>query len=66
MPEPVPLVGQALPDVRPRRLCGLLRADLAPVRRPHPGAAGAQPGGEAKKDEGDVVDAEFTEVKDKK
>jgi molecular chaperone DnaK len=32
------------------------------------GAAGAAPGGEAggKKDEGDVVDAEFTEVKDKK
>jgi len=28
--------------------------------------AGAAPGGEAKKDEGDVVDAEFTEVKDKK
>ena len=32
------------------------------------GAAGGAPGGEAggKKDEGDVVDAEFTEVKDKK
>ena len=32
------------------------------------GEAGAQPGAhaEAKKDEGDVVDAEFTEVKDKK
>jgi molecular chaperone DnaK len=31
------------------------------------GAAGsAAGGGEAKKDEGDVVDAEFTEVKDKK
>jgi molecular chaperone DnaK len=32
------------------------------------GAAGAAPGGEAggKKDDGDVVDAEFTEVKDKK
>ena len=34
------------------------------------GAAGASatggPGGEAKKDDGDVVDAEFTEVKDKK
>jgi molecular chaperone DnaK len=29
-------------------------------------AAGAQPQGAAKKDEGDVVDAEFTEVKDKK
>ena len=31
-------------------------------------AAGGAPGGEAggKKDEGDVVDAEFTEVKDKK
>ncbi|HTH40138.1 MAG TPA: molecular chaperone DnaK, partial [Rhodocyclaceae bacterium] len=28
--------------------------------------AGAAPGGEAKKDDGDVVDAEFTEVKDKK
>jgi molecular chaperone DnaK len=31
-----------------------------------PGAAGHAGGGEAKKDEGDVVDAEFTEVKDKK
>ena len=30
------------------------------------GAAGEAPAGEAKKDEGDVVDAEFTEVKDKK
>ncbi|KAF0165164.1 MAG: dnaK [Rhodocyclaceae bacterium] len=30
------------------------------------GAAGASAGGEAKKDDGDVVDAEFTEVKDKK
>ncbi|GAB2181971.1 molecular chaperone DnaK [Denitratisoma sp. agr-D3] len=30
------------------------------------GGAGAAPGGEAKKDDGDVVDAEFTEVKDKK
>jgi molecular chaperone DnaK len=30
------------------------------------GAGGASGGGEAKKDEGDVVDAEFTEVKDKK
>ena len=32
------------------------------------GAAGGAPGGDAggKKDEGDVVDAEFTEVKDKK
>ncbi|MCK9282724.1 MAG: molecular chaperone DnaK [Rhodocyclaceae bacterium] len=30
------------------------------------GAAGGAPGGEPKKDEGDVVDAEFTEVKDKK
>ena len=30
------------------------------------GASAASPGGEAKKDEGDVVDAEFTEVKDKK
>jgi molecular chaperone DnaK len=30
------------------------------------GAAGGHAGGEAKKDEGDVVDAEFTEVKDKK
>ena len=30
------------------------------------GAAGGAGGGEAKKDEGDVVDAEFTEVKDKK
>ena len=30
------------------------------------GAAGDAPGGEAKKDQGDVVDAEFTEVKDKK
>jgi molecular chaperone DnaK len=29
------------------------------------GAAGAQPGAD-KKDDGDVVDAEFTEVKDKK
>jgi len=29
------------------------------------GGAGAA-GGEAKKDDGDVVDAEFTEVKDKK
>jgi molecular chaperone DnaK len=29
-------------------------------------AAGAAPGGEAKKDDSDVVDAEFTEVKDKK
>jgi molecular chaperone DnaK len=31
-----------------------------------PGAGGHNGGGEAKKDEGDVVDAEFTEVKDKK
>jgi molecular chaperone DnaK len=31
-----------------------------------PGAAGHAGGGEAKKDEGDVVDAEFTEVKDRK
>jgi len=30
------------------------------------GAGGGHAGGEAKKDEGDVVDAEFTEVKDKK
>jgi len=30
------------------------------------GATGAAGGGEAKKDDGDVVDAEFTEVKDKK
>ena len=30
------------------------------------GAAGGSGGGEAKKDDGDVVDAEFTEVKDKK
>ena len=30
------------------------------------GGAGAAPGGESKKDDGDVVDAEFTEVKDKK
>ncbi|MBA3034676.1 MAG: molecular chaperone DnaK [Gammaproteobacteria bacterium] len=30
------------------------------------GAAGTAPGGEAKKDNPDVVDAEFTEVKDKK
>ncbi len=30
------------------------------------GGAGAAPGGEAAKDEGDVVDAEFTEVNDKK
>ncbi len=30
------------------------------------GAPGDAPGGEAKKDQGDVVDAEFTEVKDKK
>ncbi len=30
------------------------------------GAAGGAGGGEAKKDDGDVVDAEFTEVKDKK
>jgi molecular chaperone DnaK len=30
------------------------------------GAAGGGAGGEAKKDDGDVVDAEFTEVKDKK
>jgi molecular chaperone DnaK len=30
------------------------------------GEAGAAPGGETKKDEGDVVDAEFEEVKDKK
>ena len=30
------------------------------------GGAGAAPGGEAKKDDGDVVDAEYTEVKDKK
>jgi molecular chaperone DnaK len=30
------------------------------------GAPGAGPAGETKKDEGDVVDAEFTEVKDKK
>jgi molecular chaperone DnaK len=30
------------------------------------GAGGGAPGGEAKKDDGDVVDAEFTEVKDKK
>ncbi|HEX5394527.1 MAG TPA: molecular chaperone DnaK, partial [Rhodocyclaceae bacterium] len=30
------------------------------------GGAGAAPGGEAKKDDSDVVDAEFTEVKDKK
>ncbi|MBU0752111.1 MAG: molecular chaperone DnaK [Gammaproteobacteria bacterium] len=30
------------------------------------GAAGAAPGGNAKKDDSDVVDAEFTEVKDKK
>jgi molecular chaperone DnaK len=30
------------------------------------GAGGAPGGGEAKKDEGDVVDAEFTEVKDRK
>ncbi|HQR04018.1 MAG: molecular chaperone DnaK [Proteobacteria bacterium] len=30
------------------------------------GGASAAPGGEAKKDDGDVVDAEFTEVKDKK
>jgi molecular chaperone DnaK len=29
-------------------------------------APGGAPGGEAKKDDGDVVDAEFTEVKDKK
>ncbi|MBK9956095.1 MAG: molecular chaperone DnaK [Rhodocyclaceae bacterium] len=33
---------------------------------PSEGAAGGHAGGEAKKDEGDVVDAEFTEVKDKK
>jgi molecular chaperone DnaK len=31
-----------------------------------PGAGGHTGGGEAKKDDGDVVDAEFTEVKDKK
>ncbi len=31
-----------------------------------PGAGGASASGESKKDEGDVVDAEFTEVKDKK
>jgi molecular chaperone DnaK len=30
------------------------------------GAAGGSGGAEAKKDDGDVVDAEFTEVKDKK
>ena len=30
------------------------------------GASGETPAGEAKKDQGDVVDAEFTEVKDKK
>jgi molecular chaperone DnaK len=30
------------------------------------GTAGGAAGGEAKKDDGDVVDAEFTEVKDKK
>ena len=29
-------------------------------------AGGAAPGAEAKKDDGDVVDAEYTEVKDKK
>jgi len=29
-------------------------------------AGGAQPGAEAKKDDGNVVDAEYTEVKDKK
>ncbi|MDD5177437.1 MAG: molecular chaperone DnaK [Sterolibacterium sp.] len=33
---------------------------------PAAGEAGAAPGGEAKKDDADVVDAEFTEVKDKK
>ena len=30
------------------------------------GAAGAGAAGEAKKDDGDVVDAEYSEVKDKK
>ena len=41
-------------------------ADAQAKQQAEAGAQAEQPAGEAKKDEGNVVDAEFTEVKDKK